>query len=267
MVEASQDLESRRWRLGRWGAAAIVACALHAGGAGLALMLWQEEAGEVAAGALTVEMAPLLAAAPSDSPNLAHGPVIQDTTAAAQPTEKVVEEEVAKDDIPPIDPSPAPEPEVALPKPQPEEEELKKEEPREEVVEKQNPAEASEQQIATAPPRVKAQPAPNPALSQGLSGNLAREHERWKKGLVARLERFKRYPEAASRRGIKGKVRVRFTVDRLGQVVEAEVVESSGSPILDEEAVALVRRAGPFPPLPDGLPDAYRENFFPYGFE
>jgi protein TonB len=259
MMPASYVLESRRSRLGRWGTAAIVACALHVGGAGLALVLWQEEADDAAAGALTVEMAPLPAApAPSDSPDWAHSPVKQDPTAASQPTEKV-QEEVAKEDTVPVDPLPAPDPQVALPKPQPE-----KEAP---PAEKQNPAEATEQQTATAPPRVEAPPVPRLSPSQGLSGSLAREQKRWEKALTAKLERFKRPLNAASRRGVKGMARVRFTVDRSGRVVESEVVKSSGSPTLDGEALALVQRAGPFPPPPDGLPDAYLENFFPYGLK
>ena len=72
-----QLLESRRSRIGRWGGAAVIVCALHVGGAALALMQWQEDDADDAAGALTVEMAPLPSAAPVDTPDLAHGPLTQ----------------------------------------------------------------------------------------------------------------------------------------------------------------------------------------------
>jgi protein TonB len=260
-----QLLESRRSRIGRWGGAAVIVCALHVGGAALALMQWQEDDADDAAGALTVEMAPLPAAAPVDTPDLAHGPLTQDATQTPKATDKV-EEEVVRD-IPPVDPSPAPEPEVALPKPQPEKkEEPEKEEPKEAAAEKQSPAEASEQQIATAPPRVEAQPAPSSAPSPGQAASIARAQASWQKGLVGKLNRFKRYPDAASRRGIKGVAMVRFTVDREGQVVASEVLKSSGSPILDEEALALVKRASPFPLPPNVIPDAFLASDVPIWF-
>jgi protein TonB len=259
MSDTRQLLESRRSRIGRWGGAAVIVCILHVGGAALALMNWQEE-DEEAAGALTLEMAPLPAAGPVDSPEfLAHGPLTQDAPQTPQATDKV-EEEVVRD-IPPVDPSPAPEPEIALPKPQPEKkEEPEKEEPKEAAAEKQSPAEASEQQVATAPPRAEAQPAPTSAGSEGLSARLVREQRRWVNALAARIKRFTRYPDAADRRGISGVTVVRFWLDREGQVVASEVLKSSGSPILDQEALATIKRASPYPVPPDGLLDKYLEN-------
>ncbi len=41
-----------------------------------------------------------------------------------------------------------------------------------------------------------------------------------------------------------------FTMDRAGHVLSAALVRSSGSPALDEEAVALIHRAEPMPPMP-----------------
>jgi protein TonB len=38
-----------------------------------------------------------------------------------------------------------------------------------------------------------------------------------------------------------------------GQVLLAEISKSSGIPELDAEALALVRRAEPLPPIPDGF--------------
>ena len=64
------------------------------------------------------------------------------------------------------------------------------------------------------------------------------------------LDRFKRYPEIARARGNQGEVTVQFTIDRTGHVVAARVVHSSGSSALDEEALAVLKRADPLPAAP-----------------
>ena len=259
-------LESRRLRLGRWAGAATVVCGLHAGGVALALMSWQEEDLDDAGGALTVEMAPLPAAVPVDSPDVAHGPEQQQAKLTHEAAKPVVEE--VEKDIPRVDPSPAPEPEVALPKPQPEEKEKPKEqeEPKEAALQEPTPQQDADIPVTTAPPRVEAQPSPGATISPNQSASVGREQQRWTTGLVDRLQRFKRYPDAAARRGIKGVTTVRFTVDRSGQLVASEVLQSSGSPILDEEALALLKRASPFPLPPDGIPDALLVNDLPIWF-
>ena len=122
MTDMPRLLESRRSRLGRWAGAAAVVCALHVGGVALALMYWHEaEADDEAAGAMTVELAPLPAVVRVDSPVLPYGPDQQETRLTPQTSKQVVEK--VEKDIPRVEPSPAPEPEVALPAPQPEEKE------------------------------------------------------------------------------------------------------------------------------------------------
>src|SRR5690606_18870405 len=121
----------RPTRFGRWAGAALVVGALHVGGVALALMQWpREEAADDLAGVMTVEMAPLPAPAPVDTPDVALGPRQQEARLAPEPAKKEVVEKVAEE-LPPVEPSPAPEPEVALPEPKPE----KKEEPEEKVEE------------------------------------------------------------------------------------------------------------------------------------
>lgn len=70
--------------------------------------------------------------------------------------------------------------------------------------------------------------------------------------IVRKLRRALRYPSSAKRKGISGEVHVRFTVARNGGVTGMRVVRSSGSPILDRAALDTVRRAAPFPKIPDG---------------
>jgi protein TonB len=72
----------------------------------------------------------------------------------------------------------------------------------------------------------------------------------WKSQLVARLERYKRYPSEAQSRGEHGVAQLAFSVDRNGGVHNARIVRSSGSSILDRETLTLAERAQPLPPPP-----------------
>lgn len=252
MIAVAQILESRRARLGRWAGAAIVVCSLHVAGAALALMQWPEEEAEDAAGAMVVELAPLLAAAPVDSPDVAHGPLMQEALLTPQASKQTVEE-VAKD-TPIAEPSPAPDPEVALPKPQPEVKEQPKEEAKEEVQERENPEQASAVPLTTAPPRVEAQPAPSAAPpSPGRAPNQSNAQASWQKKLIDHLNRHKRYPDEARNRRAQGVAVVAFKLDRAGQVVDSHISKSSGSQALDEEAMAVLRRASPLPAPPEQI--------------
>ncbi len=67
------------------------------------------------------------------------------------------------------------------------------------------------------------------------------------------MERFKIYPGQAQFRGQQGVASVRFVLDREGRVLSVKLDKSSGVASLDEEAVALVRRAQPFPKPPQAV--------------
>ena len=51
-------------------------------------------------------------------------------------------------------------------------------------------------------------------------------------------------------------VSLAFTVDRKGNVVSSRVEKSSGSSALDDEALAMIKRAAPLPALPPEVADA-----------
>ncbi len=53
------------------------------------------------------------------------------------------------------------------------------------------------------------------------------------------------FPQAAGQK-LYGKLIMAITVDSEGQLVDTEIVESSGNPLLDERAVAIVRSSAPF---------------------
>ena len=75
----------------------------------------------------------------------------------------------------------------------------------------------------------------------------------WERSLSNRLESKKSYPPRAH--GAKGTAEVMFRIDRNGHVVDRRIVRSSGSAILDEDALATLKRADPFPAPPDGITD------------
>ena len=54
------------------------------------------------------------------------------------------------------------------------------------------------------------------------------------------------------------KVAVRFTLDRGGKLIQAEVVDSSDSR-LNASAVEAMKRASPFPPIPENLKELANE--------
>jgi protein TonB len=58
------------------------------------------------------------------------------------------------------------------------------------------------------------------------------------------------YPKEADRAGIYGELILRFTLLRNGDLEEVRIIRSSGSRILDEEAIRAVKFANPFNPFP-----------------
>ena len=78
----------------------------------------------------------------------------------------------------------------------------------------------------------------------------------WRNQIVTILERNKRYPSDARARGERGVVRLAFSIDGAGHLISSRIVASSGSAALDQETLALVQRAQPFPPPPPDLAGA-----------
>lgn len=61
------------------------------------------------------------------------------------------------------------------------------------------------------------------------------------------------YPSEAVRRGLDGRVRIKFVIQENGKVSKVSVLESSGHHILDEAIVNAIQLAAPFSPLPTGF--------------
>ncbi|WP_332361620.1 MULTISPECIES: energy transducer TonB family protein [Asaia] len=111
----------------------------------------------------------------------------------------------------------------------------------------------------TAPPPSEAPPSTVSATNaKGApsSREASQAKESWQGKLLARLERFKRYPPQAQAEHQEGTPMLRFTMDRKGHVLAASIVRPTGYTLLDEETLALVRRAEPLPEPPDTIEGA-----------
>lgn len=58
------------------------------------------------------------------------------------------------------------------------------------------------------------------------------------------------YPELALRYGLQGRLLLEFSILGNGDIESAKIVRSSGSNLLDEEALRAVKAAAPFGPIP-----------------
>ncbi len=130
---------------------------------------------------------------------------------------------------------PEQEAEVALPVPEP---------PKPKPPQEERPPTALP---SVAMPSVPAPPTPGAAVASRAVVN------RWESALVAHIERFKRYPADARAHHEQGVAEVAFTIDRDGWVRASRIVQSSGSPALDAETLAMLSRAQPMPHPPARL--------------
>jgi protein TonB len=71
------------------------------------------------------------------------------------------------------------------------------------------------------------------------------------------------YPEEAARRGIEGMTPVRITFNRKGEIEHVEMLDSSGSTILDDEVLRTLHHIGPVGSLPKGYT---KDKFFLIAF-
>jgi protein TonB len=242
-IEDAADL--RRWLIS--GAVVVLA---HAAVASAMVKWHQALEAEEPSGAIVVEFAPAPVGPPVASTEIPPGPQqVMSEAVPDQPlgrTEEKIEQKVANapPEEPPPEVKPAPNPDVPVEPPVTQE---AKPEPRQ--------APRPPVPTTTAPPPAPAQTAVVPAapVQARATSKVSMAIPRWTSQLVALLERNKRYPPAAQVRREQGIAHVFFALDRQGHLLESRLVRSSGAAILDEEALALVARAQPFPPPPADL--------------
>jgi len=75
----------------------------------------------------------------------------------------------------------------------------------------------------------------------------------WQSRVLGHLAHFKRYPGDARQRKRAGAAWVRFQVDGDGKLLASELVTSSGTVLLDREALQVLQRAQPLPAPPASI--------------
>ncbi len=276
----TRDAETHRQVLLRWGCATLCVATLHVGTV-YAVVNWPRPpapAGEPPA-AVMVELAPMPVAPETPEMDVAVGPQ-QEMSEESTPTEAQDEaEETPKDPVEPVKTEPPPEPvqdpiepivdpepdlpelpkmevaEAVLPPPavtpvEPEKSEAvkAKEKPKEAEKKKSESKPESVAQAASAPkPIESARAKVNAAPSSGTAS--AASISSWRGSVIAHLDRHKRSPGG----GARGTSSVAFTINRSGSVISARLIRSSGNKNLDQEAVALARRASPVPKPPANI--------------
>ncbi|WP_272672937.1 energy transducer TonB [Providencia sp. PROV131] len=78
-------------------------------------------------------------------------------------------------------------------------------------------------------------------------------HQGWQSEVHQRIAKTKRYPRAALRYRSTGVSHIKVVLDSRGEVIAASLLNSSGTKILDKEALATISRAAPFPTPPETL--------------
>jgi protein TonB len=244
-VEDGVDL--RRWLIS--GAIVVLA---H-GAIAAAMLPWHEEsAPDEPAAAIVVDFSPVPVAPATLETDIPPGP--EQVMSDASPEKPV---EIAKETVepkpelktepleePPPDVKPAPNPDIPIEPPQ----EVKQETPQQQ--EPRPPAPITSAPQAAPLERAAIPAAPAVGRSTPKTSNVV---PTWTTRIVALLERNKRYPPAAQARGEQGVAQVFFSLDRQGRVIDSRITRSSGAAALDEEALALLRRAEPFPAPPAEL--------------
>jgi len=214
-----------------WGICFALALGLHAAGAAALFARWGEEYDLVAnAPVIMLDLAPVPVSSNVTPNKVPPGPAQNEAQPESEP-----EKPVEKLDLPlerQAEPLPVVPPPKSVEKP------------------KENKPKQKHASLTSAPSTAERKAQRAAAPMPGASSRNPDAVPNWKSQLVARLERYKRYPSEAQSRGEHGVAQLAFSVDRGGGVHNARLVHSSGSSILDRETLTLVGRAQPLPPPP-----------------
>jgi TonB family protein len=86
----------------------------------------------------------------------------------------------------------------------------------------------------------------------------------WRLQMVERIDSSKTFPAGGYCQ--EGVVKMSFMIDRAGNLLSSGVAESSNIPAFDAEALAILKRAQPFPPPPDAVAGAFINLTVPLNF-
>ncbi|MCR4789573.1 MAG: energy transducer TonB, partial [Treponemataceae bacterium] len=86
-----------------------------------------------------------------------------------------------------------------------------------------------------------------------LSPGQLKAEETYKTYVLKRIASKKSYPLQARANEYVGKVRLHLVIDKEGQVLLCQIIDSSSYEILDKAALEAVNKASPFKPMKDGV--------------
>jgi protein TonB len=264
----------------RWAACLLVVLALHAGAAA-GLMDWQSAAEQTPPppAAIMLDLAPLPSPPASVSrETVPNAPEI----VSAPPPPPVVEPEPEPELLPETPPAPAavvtlPPP---LPKPKPIERKPVERKPEERKIEpkpvpqqverppvpKTDPDPSPPAPAAAAPAAAAAASAASVSASAASATPPSTAMPSFQGVLLAHLQRYKRYPSEARARREQGVAYLRFIMDREGKIASFRLERSAGSSALDQEVLAMIKRAEPLPPIPPEISQVQLELIVPVQF-
>jgi periplasmic protein TonB len=234
-----------------WILAALAALALHLGGAALALAHLRADDGDDGLGAAGAEFAVEMASPKAPDTDLPPGPdseAMQEQQALPEQKAETKETELPKDQSQQVDDPDRVVTENISKKPQ-------DEDPKIAAVETPA-AEASPKSVATARQTLdedarEAEKALAPVL--GIGKDILKLTADWNRKISAHLTAHKVNPEGKEPNNQK--VKVSFAINRRGNVLSVDVVESSGDAAYDAAAILIVRKSDPIPQPPASLTD------------
>ncbi|HEY0852325.1 MAG TPA: TonB family protein [Bradyrhizobium sp.] len=233
-----------------WVCAAIAALALHLGGVALAVAHLRTDEDDGTLGATAFEIG-LFSSPHVEENDLPPGP---DTDAsAASPQLNEQKAELKQTDLPKDKPQEAEDPDRIVT--QNESNKPIEDDPKTAAVATAASTESvaqeatSRQSLDESAPEAEKAKAP----SLGIGKDKGKLTADWGRQISAYFELHKRYPKVKKNK--TATVRVNLTLNRLGNVVQVGVLESSGDAAFDEAAIAMIRRSDPVPRPPVELTD------------
>lgn len=244
-----------------WALAAVLALALHLGGGALALAKLHgddDEGGLGAAGAEVIDI-------DMSSPKLDDDEVPVGTDSAAQTASMAMPEqqaEVEQTDLQKDIPTTTEEADrsVTTSEVQKPTEEEKVKTVKTTASDAQEAAEDSARRALNDAPEADKVKAPN----AGIGKDREKLTVDWGRKISAYFELHKKFPEGKKK---GANVKLALVLNRLGNIVSVDIVESSGDAAYDEAAIAMVHRSDPVPKPPTGLTEDQFSFNLPVNFK